>query len=397
MKLASVLVLAIIMMVAFSGCATKQVSADVSERAVSASEKEEYKEFFQRVLDEEPYIGFFEAEKECITIITGEYLIARRDMFLGVSKSKEGPEEFIEPFIKFCEKNDLLKKGQREQWEKTLTILGYELYVNMPVFEFSTDKVIEHRELVFAEYPNKKLMLDMFLPKQPIDDPLPCVVCIHGGGWRVNRRLWFEPFAKYLASKGFAAVTIDYRMLPAVEIIDCVYDSKAAIRWVRANAERYGINPDRIGAIGASAGAHIIALLGTTGNVPELEGTGGNPGVSSAIQAGVGFATPAFKMGPDGIRRAKRWGIELEELKLISPYENISSDSAPLYLVHGTKDETVNPQDSQDLYDKYKEAGADVELKWIPDKGHDFYEGTDMAIELASIYFEKKLGLKKKP
>jgi acetyl esterase/lipase len=183
-------------------------------------------------------------------------------------------------------------------------------------------------------------------------------------------------------------------MLPAVEMIDCVYDTKAAVRWVRANAEEYGIDPDRIGAIGASAGGHLIALLATTANVPELEGSGGNPGVSSEIQAAVGFATPAFKLNSEDTKKMERFGMTEENFRLISPYENISADSAPLFLVHGTKDPVVDPQDSQDLYDKYKDVGAHVELKWIEDQGHDFYEiNSEMAIGLATDFFKKQFGL----
>jgi outer membrane protein assembly factor BamB/predicted esterase len=370
-----------------------QNNGNSTSKVGSSEEDKAYNDFYKRVQDDEPYIGFFAAEKKCITHLDDAYKKARRKFFLGVSVSDEEVEGHMEKFIKFCKENDYLNDGCEEQWQKTLTVLSYELYANMPIFEFSADNIIEHRNLIFAEYPNKKLALDLFLPKQPLDKPMPCVVCIHGGGWRVNRRLWFEPFAKYIASNGMAAVTIDYRMLPAVEIIDCIYDTKAAIRWVRANAKKYGIDPDRIGAIGASAGAHLIALLATTANVPELEGTGGNPGVSTAIQAAVGFATPAFKIGQSSSRRAKRFGLTEEDMKRISPYENISAGSAPLYLVHGTKDRTVNPQDSQDLYDRYTEVGAHAELKWVPDKGHDFYEGTDFGIALATEFFKKQFGL----
>jgi acetyl esterase/lipase len=164
----------------------------------------------------------------------------------------------------------------------------------------------------------------------------------------VNRRVWFEPFAKYLASKGIAAVTIDYRMLPAVTIMECVYDSKAAVRWLRANAEKYNIDPDRIGAIGASAGAQLVALLGASANNPQLEGEGGNQNVSSAVQAVVGIATPAFRIEKSA-DFADRFGISQEEMILLSPYENADDKSAPLFLIHGTADETVEPQNSQDL------------------------------------------------
>jgi dipeptidyl aminopeptidase/acylaminoacyl peptidase len=77
-------------------------------------------------------------------------------------------------------------------------------------------------------------------------------------------------------------------------------------------------------------------------------------------------------------------------MKLLSPYENASEKSAPLFLIHGTADETVDPQDSQDLYDKHKEMGVHVELKWIPDEGHGFYEGTDIAIKMAAEFFTRQ-------
>ena len=356
-----------------------------------SSEQRMYNKFLSRLKAEESYIGFFAAEGQCITETTEEYLEARHRCFVGVSQSKEEPFEFIEPFIAYCKEKNLLKEGCEDEWEKVLTILSFELYANMPIFEFSTDETMEHRSLVFAEYPNKKLELDLFLPKEPMDEPIPVVVCIHGGGWMVNRRLWFEPFAQYLASKGMAAVTIDYRMLPAVRIIDCVYDSKAAIRRVRANAEKYHLDPNRIGAIGASAGAHLVTLLATTADHPELEGEGGNSGVSSEIQAVVGIATPAFKLSTS-LHRAKRFGLTEDQARILSPYENVTKDAAPLFLIHGTVDETVPPQNSQDMYDKYQKVGAHVELKWIPDEDHGFYEGTDIAIAMAAEFFKRQFG-----
>ncbi len=264
------------------------------------------------------------------------------------------------------------------------------MYPNMPIFNFITDQVIELRSLTFAEYPNKKLELDLFIPKSPIKKPMPVVVCIHGGGFVVNKRIWFEPFAKYLAANGMAAVTIDYRKLTAVELKDIVGDSKAAVRWIRANAENYNIDPDKIGAIGASAGAYLVALLGTTGEMPELEGTGGNPNFSSTIQAVFGIATPAF--GPStSPERIAGLGFTEEEFNLLSPYQNIDQSSAPLFLLHGTEDKIVPPESAQELYDKYKELGLHVQLEWVPNEGHGFYEGKDFAISRATEFFISRL------
>ncbi|MDX1702324.1 MAG: alpha/beta hydrolase [Melioribacteraceae bacterium] len=354
-----------------------------------AEADKEYLEFYNKLKAEEAYIGFFAAEEKCISQITDEYLEGRKEFFLGIKNCKEDIEEFTSPFTEFLIKNKLLKEECVEEWERVLTILGYELYANMPIFEYSSINVIEHRSLVFAEYPNKKLELDLFIPKEPIDNPIPAVVCIHGGGWTVNKRIWFEPFAKYLADNGIAAVTIDYRMLPAVTLMECVYDSKAAVRWVRANADKYNIDPNRIGAIGASAGAQLVTLLGATANKPELEGKGGNDDVSSEVNAVVGIATPAFKID-DISDWEERFGLDGEQIKILSPYLNIDENTASLLLIHGTADETVDPQDSQDLYDKYKELGVHVELKWFPDEGHGFYEGNDRAIKLAATFFKQQ-------
>ena len=159
---------------------------------------------------------------------------------------------------------------------------------------------------------------------------------------------------------------------------------------MRANAEKYNLDPDKIGAIGASAGAYLVALLGTTGEVPELEGTGGNPNFSSTIQAVFGIATPA--LGPStSPERMARFGFTKEEFNLLSPYQNIDQSSAPLFLLHGTEDEIVPPESAQELHDKYKELGLHVQLEWVPDEGHGFYEGKDFAISRATEFFISRL------
>tara|TARA_B110000503_G_scaffold122828_2_gene187814 strand:+ start:1293 stop:2474 length:1182 start_codon:yes stop_codon:yes gene_type:complete len=389
-KLLQVLTLSLI----FFSCNPSDKKAQKMDADQSNSQQEsnesDYEEFMERLRAEEPYIGFFAAEEKYISTITPKYFEARKVCFQGINRSKEEPFDFVDPFIELCKEEGLIKLNEEEAWENMLTTLSYEMYPNMPIFNFLTEQVIEHRNLTYAEYPNKKLDLDLFLPKRPIKKPMPVVVCIHGGGFVVNKRIWFEPFAKYLATNGMAAVTIDYRKLTAVELKDIVGDTKAAIRWVRANAEKYNLDPDKIGAIGASAGAYLVALLGTTGEVPELEGTGGNPNFSSTIQAVFGIATPA--LGPStSPERMARFGFTKEEFNLLSPYQNIDQSSAPLFLLHGTEDEIVPPESAQELHDKYKELGLHVQLEWVPDEGHGFYEGKDFAIFRATEFFISRL------
>ena len=219
------------------------------------SNESDYEEFMERLRVNEPYIGFFAAEEKYIGTTTPKYLEARKVCFQGINRSKEEPFDFVEPFIELCKEEGLIKLNEEEDWENILTTLSYEMYPNMPIFNFTTDQIIEYRDLTYAEYPNKKLKLDLFIPKKPIKIPIPVIVCIHGGGFVVNKRIWFEPFAKYLAANGLAALTIDYRKITAVKLKDIVGDSKAAVRWMRANAENYSIDPDKIGVLGASAGA----------------------------------------------------------------------------------------------------------------------------------------------
>ena len=102
-----------------------------------------------------------------------------------------------------------------------------------------------------------------------------------------------KSFAAAFAAKGFAAACVGYRLRPEVDIPQCVEDVKAATRWVRANAAKYNIDADRIGAYGGSAGAHLAAMLGTSFKAKKLEGKGGNEGVSSRVHAVVAMATPS--------------------------------------------------------------------------------------------------------
>ena len=183
------------------------------------------------------------------------------------------------------------------------------------------------RNIAYSTVDGYSQHLDLFLPKNIGIAPVPCVIFIHGGGWAVHKRAWMEGHAQYVASKGYASATIDYRMLNAVDPVECVKDAKAAVRWIRANAKKYGIDPNRIGASGGSAGAHLSAILATSYGDADLEGIGGNSEVSSQIQAAVGFATPALT----GNRFSWPWrkGEQPEWFTSISPYKHISNGDAP--------------------------------------------------------------------
>ncbi len=124
------------------------------------------------------------------------------------------------------------------------------------------------------------------------EGPFPVIVYLHGGGWTSGNVSQFARQATHMAAKGFVGATIEYRLVPDFRFPAPVEDTKAAVRWLRANATTYRIDTDRIGVAGGSAGGHLAAMLGTIPHVAEFEGDGGNPGSSNRVQAVAAFNGP---------------------------------------------------------------------------------------------------------
>src|SRR5262245_50768799 len=165
-------------------------------------------------------------------------------------------------------------------------------------------KVRVERDIVYGKGGRVELRLNLALPEGK--GPFPAVVCIHGGGWYQGQRQDMDFMTEVLARRGYVAATVSYRPAPGARFPAQIEDCKAAVRWLRANARRYHINPGRIGATGPSAGGHLACLLGVTGKKDRLEGGGGNPGHSSRVQAVVSF------FGRTDFTK-KTWSKELEE------------------------------------------------------------------------------------
>ncbi|MDP6636514.1 MAG: alpha/beta hydrolase [Phycisphaerae bacterium] len=231
------------------------------------------------------------------------------------------------------------------------------------------DSVTVARDIVYATYGKRKVMLDMYLPKNPPAGKIPCIMTIHGGGWRNGDKNKFARFASKFAENGFAAACIGYRLMPEVKVPQCVQDAKASVRWVRANAKKYNIDPDRIGAFGGSAGAHLAAMLGTSFKVEKLEGNGGNKGVSSKVHAVVALATPA------DMTAFPRHAGNKETARLISPANYVDKDSAKFLLIHAEGDGVVPYKQSIILQEKLTKASVVVQLTKIEGRNHAFWNG----------------------
>src|SRR4029078_13530155 len=139
--------------------------------------------------------------------------------------------------------------------------------------------------VVYAEYGQGRLMLHLYLPPNRPAIARPGVIAVRGGAWQEGDKEFFGYIAGQIAREGFVAASIQYRTAKEAKFPAAVQDVKAAVRWMRAHAAEYGVNPDALRAIGGSAGAHLVAMLATTAGTKALEGDGGNPSVSSDVQA----------------------------------------------------------------------------------------------------------------
>ena len=155
------------------------------------------------------------------------------------------------------------------------------------------DGVIHERDLEYSNV-GGRIALDVVRPKgMNSTDRLPAVLFVHGGGFRAGNRESYLPQAARLAARGYITATASYRLAPRNQYPAAVEDVKAAIRFLRANAAKYNIDSDHIGAMGGSAGGHLVLMLGLTPDVPELEGSGPNRNQSSRVQCVVNYYGPS--------------------------------------------------------------------------------------------------------
>ena len=236
------------------------------------------------------------------------------------------------------------------------------------------------RDLPYADTDNPRQRLDLVLPEKRIgNEPLPLVVWIHGGGWRNgDKRSGLNRVAPLAASGRYVGGSIGYRLSGEAQWPAQIHDCKAAIRWLRAHAKEYGIDPNRIAVWGSSAGGHLVSMLGTSGGVKELEGKLGKHGdQSSRVQAVVNYYGPSALLlmnskpsridhdAPDS-PESKLIGVPIQKAKAktrqASPLTHATKDDAPHLHVHGTDDPLVPFHQSEILHAALKKAGVESTL-----------------------------------
>lgn len=243
--------------------------------------------------------------------------------------------------------------------------------------------VVAHRNLEYIPKGHESHKLDIFVPKDA-SGSLPLIVWVHGGGWQNGSKDGCPPLRKGYVQRGYAVAAINYRLSGHATFPAQIQDCKAAIRWLRANADRYGIDPERIGVWGSSAGGHLVALLGTSGDVEEFD-VGENLDQSSRVQAVCDYYGPtdfkAFVTTPRYESHASETSPEgkliggavlknEEKARRVNPIEYVSEDEPPFLIVHGDEDRTVPLNQSALLYEALKKAGRDVRFHTIHGAGH---------------------------
>jgi acetyl esterase/lipase len=257
------------------------------------------------------------------------------------------------------------------------------------------------RNIEYTNPDNQHLQLNMARPKTG-DGPFPCVLCIHGGGFRAGSREGYNGQIVRLAEHGYVAVTISYRLAPKYPFPAAVHDTKAAVRWIRANAKKYHIDPNNIGVTGGSAGGTLVQMLGVTSDVKEFEGNGGNPEQSSKVKCVVNYYgandfTKSYGKSVDAAQVLPLYlGGNLETARAAhirsSPLYWVTPNAAPTLCVHGTKDPYVHVEQAEMLVEKMKATGIEVELLKLEGAGHGFKGKDAETAEKAMIaFFDKHL------
>jgi acetyl esterase/lipase len=260
-----------------------------------------------------------------------------------------------------------------------------------------------YRNLEYVQGGHERQRLDLYVPKRP-EGPLPTIVWVHGGAWLTGSKEGGGPALRFLG-KGYAVASINYRLSQHAQFPAQIEDCKAAIRWLRANAKMYNIDPDRFGVWGASAGGHLVALLGTSADVKELEGKEGASNQSSRVQAVVDWFGPTdvTKMGgshdqPDS-PEAKLLGGPVQENQdkaaRANPITYVSKDDPPFLVMHGDKDPTVPFSQSELLVDALKTAGVEVTFHPVTGAGHGGPEfSSEENHKLVEEFFDKHLKMR---
>ena len=260
-------------------------------------------------------------------------------------------------------------------------------------------EIVFEEGIEYANPDNQHLQLNLARPKDLTGPAHPAVVCIHGGGFRAGTRDGWNGTCKKLAERGYVAVTVTYRLSPKYQFPAAVEDVKTAVRWLRANAAKYHVDPDRIASMGDSAGGHLAQFLGVTGDVHRFDGAQYKD-QSSRVQCVINY------YGPEDFTRSYGKSVDAAEVLpmflggdveharqmhiVASPLYWVTPDAAPTLMLHGTLDKYVNYEQATWMLERLKAAGVEAELLTLEGAGHGFKGEEAARAERAAFEFLDK-------
>lgn len=246
--------------------------------------------------------------------------------------------------------------------------------------------VQEIKNITYVRYSKRVLQLDLYLPKSASPQKKPGIVFVHGGGWRAGFRTNFTPMAIGMAERGYVAATISYRLSPEAKYPAAIHDAKAAIRWLRKNAKKYGVNPEQIAVGGGSAGGQIASLTGVTNGLEKFDPQAKSMGDSSAVQAIINidglsdFTSEAARFHEDkpsknlsaaGAWLGGRYAEKTELWREASPLFYVNKNTPPiLFLISAQERFSVG---HKEMIEKMKPFGIPYQVAQLPGSPHSFW------------------------
>lgn len=242
-------------------------------------------------------------------------------------------------------------------------------------------------DATYCTVDNLPQTMDVYFPES--GGPWPALVYVHGGSWMHGDKSEAAMVANRMASQGYLVVSINYRLYPTGRFPAMIEDVKCAIRSLRANAAQYNLDPDRIAAIGPSAGGHLVSLLGTSDTSAGWD-VGDYLDQSSRVQAVIAIApvTDLTRNFPSAdIEAMRQVGFGEDNILQASPVTHVTPDDPPFLLIHGEQDTVVPYEQSQLMYERLVEMNVPAQLITVQNAGHSPIESNEAAMpSLAEIY-----------
>ena len=223
--------------------------------------------------------------------------------------------------------------------------------------------VVERTDVEYGRVGDRALLLDLYTPAH-LPEPAPCLIFIHGGGWSAGNKRDYKYYCVRFAEQGYVVATVGYRFKQEAPFPGCVEDAKCAVRWLRANASQLGLDADRMAVLGGSAGGYLSMMVAYSADVPELDGAGGQPGVSSAVKCVVNLYGPTDLTVPMA-RENKTVTTFLNTtydqnpalFEKASPLHYVDAGDPPTLIIQGTIDDIVPVEQADFLAEKLRDLG----------------------------------------